>query len=399
MSNHPCHIIKQFFESICTTEFVSENRLMNKCQCCYVLDYIFLISMETQNFEPLPPSICIIAHFDLYLSFLRIYLHKFYFRHTNFEMESVKERDNERGQPMLDDQNFELWYEVLMRGLLRDLEMFTWFTVQPFTAPDFETEPYEHFNAVDADGVHISTVIPKWRGESGKIKWQRLLRFNEDRRLNWGKNLSDIVTRIARHVREDLWDRVKLTAEYTEGMNDRPIGVKKILAAVKKIATGHGAHSLYLDLTRLFDCKMKDGQWVPYFKEFRSARSRIKSRTESEAEILEAIYDTIFVMGVINQPILKDQIAKILSMTKWPTADINMAEWSITLETIQGMKKGSNHDGKLIANATKMSTGSPRPRAPPPHRKTRSRSQGHQARRAAEDRYLLGVRKSWTPCR
>jgi hypothetical protein len=104
-------------------------------------------------------------------------------------------------------------------------------------------------------------------------------------------------------------------------------------------------------------------------------------------------------MGVINQPILKDQIAKILSMTKWPTADINMAEWSITLETIQGMKKGSNHDGKLIANATKMSTGSPRPRAPPPHRKTRSRSQGHQARRAAEDRYLLGVRKSWTPCR
>jgi hypothetical protein len=56
-------------------------------------------------------------------------------------MESVKERDNERGQPMLDDQNFELWYEVLMRGLLRDLEMFTWFTVPPFTAPDFETEP------------------------------------------------------------------------------------------------------------------------------------------------------------------------------------------------------------------------------------------------------------------
>ena len=66
------------------------------------------------------------------------------------------------------------------------------------------------------------------------------------------------MVKIARHVRPDLWDRVKLTKEYVDGINDRPIGVKKIVAAVKKIATGHGAHSLYLDLTKLFDCKMKD---------------------------------------------------------------------------------------------------------------------------------------------
>ena len=162
---------------------------MNKCQCCYVHDYIFLISIETQNIKPLPPSICIIAHFDLYLSFLRIYLHKYYFRHTIFKMKSYRERESEKAQPMimLDEQNFEDWHEILMRGLLRNNEMYTWFCVPPFTAPNFDTEPYEHFDAVDGDGVHISTIIAKWRGESGKIKWQQLLRFNEERRLNWGE--------------------------------------------------------------------------------------------------------------------------------------------------------------------------------------------------------------------
>ena len=68
--------------------------------------------METQNIEPLPPSICIIAHFDLYLFFLRIYLHKYYFRHTIFKMESYRERESEKAQPMimLDEKNFEDWH-------------------------------------------------------------------------------------------------------------------------------------------------------------------------------------------------------------------------------------------------------------------------------------------------
>ena len=272
---------------------------------------------------------------------------------------------------MLDEHNFEEWYEILMRSLLRDVELFTWFCVPPYTDPDFETEPYEHFDAVDADGVHVPTVIAKWRGESGKIKWRNLLHANDDRKIRWTTSLSDIVVKVARHVRNDLWDRVKLTAEYVEGMNDRPIGVKKIIGAVKKIATGHGAHSLYLDLTKLFECKMKDGQWVLYFKEFRSARGRIKNRPESAEEILEAIFDTIFVKGVIDQPKLKDQIAQVLSKTKWPSADTNMAEWSVTLETLQGIKKGSNHEGKLIANAARPVTGSSRiPRGPPPIAKT-----------------------------
>ena len=105
-------------------------------------------------------------------------------------------------------------------------------------------------------------MIAKWRGESGKIKWRNLLQLNEDRRARWPISLSDIIVKVSRHVRSDLWDRIKLTKGYTDGMAARPIGVKLILGAVKQIATGHGAHSLYLDLTKLFDCKMKEGQWV-----------------------------------------------------------------------------------------------------------------------------------------
>ena len=99
-----------------------------------------------------------------------------------------RDRDGDRDidglQPMLDEQNFDLWWEILMRGNLRNVELHTWFCVPPFTDPDFETEPYEHWNLI-VDGEHVATVIEKWRGESGKIKWRNLLQTNEDRRSRW----------------------------------------------------------------------------------------------------------------------------------------------------------------------------------------------------------------------
>ncbi len=104
------------------------------------------------------------------------------------------------------------------------MELYTWFCVPPYTEPDFETELYEHWDLV-VDGAHVATIIEKWRGESGKIKWRNLLQNNEDRRSRWKTSLSAIVNKIARHVRPDLFDRVKLTKEYVDGMNDRPIGV------------------------------------------------------------------------------------------------------------------------------------------------------------------------------
>ena len=45
MSIHPCHTIKLFFEMLCTTANASKNRMMNKCHCCRVHDYIILIYM------------------------------------------------------------------------------------------------------------------------------------------------------------------------------------------------------------------------------------------------------------------------------------------------------------------------------------------------------------------
>ena len=143
-------------------------------------------------------------------------------------MESPRERETDRasGIPILTDKNHEEWQEKLHRSMLPDIEVYTWMCVPPNTAPDFETEPYEHFDRV-VDGVAVATVIDKWRGESGKTKWRFLLQHNDDRRSRWKVSMSNIVVKVARHVREDLWDRIKLTAEYTEGMSDRPIGVKK----------------------------------------------------------------------------------------------------------------------------------------------------------------------------
>jgi hypothetical protein len=198
------------------------------------------------------------------------------------------------------------------------------------------------------------------------MKWSALYAKNEGRRDRWAANLANIVMKIGRSVRSDLWDRVKLDAGYVEGLGERPVGLKKILAAVRKIATGHGAHSLYLDLTRLFETKMVDGGWVTFFREFRNNRGKIKNRVEPPEEILEAIYDTIFIMGVLDQPKLEKQVSEVLALTKWPAADELMRKWTVTLETIQGIKRGSNPEGKVIANAARSAATSSRPRGSAP---------------------------------
>jgi hypothetical protein len=203
--------------------------------------------MEKQINEPLPPSICIIAHHDLYLFFLRIYLYKYYFRHTIFEMEGAREREIKMGQhmQMFDYQNFNFWDEILMRVLIRDLEPYIWFCMSPsITPPHFKTEPYANCNAVN---VISRITIAKLRGN----------------------NILDTVTKAARHVRADLCDCTKLSAEM-------PINVKEFFVTVKIIATDHEAKSLLLDPTKLLDCIMKDVQWALNYVERRSVYGRLE---------------------------------------------------------------------------------------------------------------------------
>ncbi len=122
-------------------------------------------------------------------------------------MEDTREKDNDKGQPMLDDKNYDEWYDMLTRGLLRNNDVYSWLCASPSVEPNFETEAYEHFERI-VDGEAVPTVIAKWRGESGKIKWRNLLQLNEDRRERWPVLMSEIVVNVSRHVRPDLWDRI-----------------------------------------------------------------------------------------------------------------------------------------------------------------------------------------------
>ncbi len=156
---------------------------------------LFLFTWNTKLSNP-PPIFCISIQQDSYLSLMCIYLYEYYYRYTNANMDGLKERerDNVKGLPMLNDHNHEEWLEILMRGLLHDLEIYTWFCVPPYAEPNFETEEYEHFER-EVDGIPVATVLDKWRGESDKTKWRLLLQFNEDRRNRWKTSLSDIVVK------------------------------------------------------------------------------------------------------------------------------------------------------------------------------------------------------------
>ena len=202
-----------------------------------------------------PPTICITLSVAQHLLILSIYLYKFYYRKI---MDSRNGDDSWKNLPELHETNFEAWWEIFQRLCMIDMEIFTWLTVLPLREPNFETEDMEEL-VDDGHGNFVLTPILKYRGVSGKMKWSALYGKNEGRRDRWASNLASIVMKIGKSVRSDLWDRVKLDAAYIEGIAERPVGLKKILAAVRKISTGHGAHSLYLDVTRLIGTKMVDG--------------------------------------------------------------------------------------------------------------------------------------------
>ena len=112
-----------------------------------------------------------------------------------------------------------------MRLCMIDMEIFSWLTVLPLKEPNFETEDMEEL-VDDGHGVFALQPILKYHGVAGKMKWSALYAKNEGRRDRWAANLANIVIKIGRSVRSDLWDRVKLDADYIEGLSERHVGLK-----------------------------------------------------------------------------------------------------------------------------------------------------------------------------
>jgi hypothetical protein len=133
----------------------------------------------------------------------------------------------------------------------------------------------------------------------------------------------------------------------TEGLCERPVGLKKITAAALNIAADHDADHSSLDLTRLFETSMIDGRGMTYYRELLDTCGWIGIKMKMRPKTLEAIFNTFSIKGVVDYTRRGRQTNYAIYVTKRPVAaDPNVAEWTNTQE----IKTESSLQGKLTAN-------------------------------------------------
>ena len=73
-------------------------------------------------------------------------------------------------------------------------------------------------------------------------------------------------------------------------------------------------------MAKIIDLKIQNNDWVSYFKLHRSYKKRLCDN-KGHAELLDMLFDAIFVMGLKDYKPLEKKIDEVLSEKVWPSTE------------------------------------------------------------------------------
>ena len=217
---------------------------------------------------------------------------------------------------------------------------------------------------IDDDGVERQAMreIPVRvyaRDEEGKAQWQEDLKNWSYRKSHFEAGQTMMMGLLLKSVSESILASMKLDSMYVNYRLES--NLLKIVELAHKASTGQGYNSIYLDITKLLDTKLKEDThlaYVNYCTAFRNAEAKIRSADKTSDQILENLFTSFFYMGLKSSDILKRMLEDQMSQEEWTSAKKAMATFNTFMVTRKNM--GIDRDkkeGQLLANETTVTMG------------------------------------------
>ena len=122
-----------------------------------------------------------------------------------------------------------------------------------------------------------------------------------------------------------------------------------ILNCARAASTGAGAHSVYIDFCHILKLNVVSDDWVTFFKQYLALMVRIKGRGMGPEQLLNAFFNSRFLVSVMESRLLKQQVDDAMSLPVWPDVNDLVDKWTNILTTKEATR-GLERDHGVQAN-------------------------------------------------
>ena len=149
----------------------------------------------------------------------------------------------------------------------------------------------------------------------------------------------------------NTWTIMESTDNFSADVRRRDVLV--VWDGAFRAATAAGAHSVYVDFMKLQELKMTDATWRMFFQDYLAMMERLRSRGMNAEQLLQAFFDTHFVMACRESAKLAVSIEAVTNMEEWPHVNALTTAWTRVMATKEVIDK-STSDGAVAANSASI---------------------------------------------
>jgi hypothetical protein len=148
-------------------------------------------------------------------------------------------------------------------------------------------------------------------------------------------------------ISTQIWDRMERMPDFEQNYEGQQI--LYILNCARAASTRAGAHSVYIDFCHILKLSLVSDDWVTFFKQYLALMVRIKGRGMGPEQLLNAFFNSRFLVGVMESRLLKQQVDDAMSLPVWPDVNDLVDKWTNILTTKEATR-GLERDHGVQAN-------------------------------------------------
>jgi hypothetical protein len=229
-----------------------------------------------------------------------------------------------------------------------------------FNEPVWESPSLDQFgrHRVDGDGVGIMERTPRYIGGGGAIYFSGDVRTYNDGFKSWSRDKKKVIRILANRISPAISREISIMM--TKVVFDRTF--KQVTDAdlllyfntARRISTGQGAHSTYVDIGNVFKLRATPGKETKYFYDFEQGKQRLVdhvARGRTYEQLFVSMMDAMFIFGIADKSVTLDkQINEVMETAEWPHSAELITRWSLLLNSKAFVSSVKTDEGALTAN-------------------------------------------------
>ena len=115
-------------------------------------------------------------------------------------------------------------------------------------------------------------------------------------------------------ILETTWATMMGLKDFEANFTAGDLGV--ISDAARNCSLAAGSASVYADLIHMLNSKMTDASWQLFYNDFKNIMKRIRSRGMTHEELVDAIFNVVFIRACRDSTVLKESVQAEMRLPK-----------------------------------------------------------------------------------